>query len=65
MLIYDAVYSPGRFFAITELKTMLAHIVTNYDIKLEQDTYPKKMIVEANSIPNMTAKILFRRRTPS
>ncbi|PPQ77162.1 hypothetical protein CVT25_010790, partial [Psilocybe cyanescens] len=53
---------PGRFFAVTELKTMLAHIVTNYDIKLEQDEYPPKMVVEANSIPNMSAKIMFRKR---
>ncbi|KAH9474336.1 Cytochrome P450 monooxygenase 151 [Psilocybe cubensis] len=54
---------PGRFFAVTELKTMVAHIVTNYDIKLEKDDgYPKKLFFEQQSFPNMHAKILFRKR---
>ncbi|KAJ7660426.1 hypothetical protein B0H17DRAFT_832480, partial [Mycena rosella] len=26
---------PGRFFAATELKAMLAHLVLNYDVKAE------------------------------
>ncbi|PPQ96349.1 hypothetical protein CVT26_005033 [Gymnopilus dilepis] len=53
---------PGRFFAITELKTMLAHLVMNYDVKLEDDVYPSKLMMEANAIPNMSAKVLFRQR---
>lgn len=42
---------------------MVAHIVTNYDIKLEKDDgYPKKLFFEQQSFPNMQAKILFRKR---
>ncbi|KAF8145980.1 hypothetical protein K438DRAFT_1629082, partial [Mycena galopus ATCC 62051] len=26
---------PGRFFAVTELKAMMAHLVMNYDVKAE------------------------------
>lgn len=56
--------SPGRFFAVTELKTMVAHIVTNYDIKLEKDhEYPQKVFLEQQSFPNMQAKIMFRKRS--
>ncbi|PPQ94096.1 hypothetical protein CVT25_009247 [Psilocybe cyanescens] len=55
---------PGRFFAVTELKTMVAHIVTNYDIKLEKDhEYPQKVFLEQQSFPNMQAKIMFRKRS--
>ncbi|KAF8967505.1 cytochrome P450 [Flammula alnicola] len=53
---------PGRFFAMTELKIMMAHIVTNYDVKLEKDEYPPKMYMEANAIPSRSAKVLFRKR---
>ena len=29
-------YSPGRFFAVNELKALLAHIIITYDFKLEE-----------------------------
>ena len=41
---------------------MLAHLVMNYDVKLEDDVYPSKLMMEANAIPNMSAKVLFRQR---
>jgi hypothetical protein len=28
-------YSPGRFFAVAELKTMFCHLLMNYDVKFE------------------------------
>ena len=41
---------------------MLAHLITHYDFKLEDDVYPKKIIFEANTLPSYKAKVLFRRR---
>ncbi|KAG9308952.1 cytochrome P450 [Chiua virens] len=54
---------PGRFFAAAELKTMLAHIVMNYDLKLEENaTRPSSFRLAATVGANTTAKVLFRRR---
>jgi hypothetical protein len=54
--------SPGRFFAATELKLMMAHLITNYDFRLEKDEYPRKLIIESQSVPNYSVKVLFRKR---
>jgi hypothetical protein len=54
---------PGRYFATCELKLMLAHIIMNYDVKLEDDgVRPKDMWFMTTCVPNMNAKVLFRRR---
>ncbi|KAF8547708.1 cytochrome P450 [Imleria badia] len=54
---------PGRFFAGAELKTMLAHIVTTYDIKLEDDTTrPQSLRIGSSIGANPTAKVMFRTR---
>ncbi|TDL22831.1 cytochrome P450 [Rickenella mellea] len=54
---------PGRFFAANELKAMMAHIVLNYDVKMEVDgVRPQDMHFTFNCVPNPTAKILFRKR---
>jgi hypothetical protein len=31
-----SVYSPGRFFAVNEIKALLAHIIVTYDFKFEE-----------------------------
>ncbi|KAH0837779.1 cytochrome P450 [Lanmaoa asiatica] len=55
---------PGRFFAATELKTMLAHIVTTYDLKLEDNmTRPRSLYIGSVVGANSAAKVMFRRRT--
>jgi hypothetical protein len=55
-------YSPGRFFATAEMKTLLAHIIVTYDLKLEEG---KKVPRESN-IGNArilgNADVLFRKR---
>lgn len=57
--------SPGRFFAALELKAMLAHVVAEYDIKLEdgasrpQNTYIGPVILPAR------ANVMFRKRQKS
>ncbi|KAJ6559929.1 cytochrome P450 [Mycena capillaripes] len=54
---------PGRFFAATELKSMLAHIVLNYDVRLENEgVRPPDQLFDALRIPNQKAKVLFRKR---
>ncbi|KAJ6483217.1 cytochrome P450 [Mycena sanguinolenta] len=54
---------PGRFFAATELKAMLAHIVINYDIKAEvEGVRPPDMVFGTITSPNPTAKVYFRKR---
>ncbi|KAJ7058930.1 cytochrome P450 [Mycena amicta] len=55
---------PGRFFAVTELKVMLAHILQNYDVKLEQEgVRPHSEWFGTTCGANRSAKILFRKRT--
>ncbi|GJE92698.1 cytochrome P450 [Phanerochaete sordida] len=54
---------PGRFFAASELKTMLAHLVMNYDVRTETPgVIPPAMHVSNVVVPNRTAKVLFRKR---
>lgn len=58
-----AYISPGRFFAGNELKIIIAHILTNYDMKFEGDgTRPPNKWFGAAVLPDRGAKVLFRRR---
>ncbi|KAI0059971.1 cytochrome P450 [Artomyces pyxidatus] len=53
---------PGRFFAATELKTMLAHIVVSYDVKFEEgQEFPPDYFSEVFCVPG-PATIMFRKR---
>ncbi|KAI9568081.1 hypothetical protein HD554DRAFT_2102827 [Boletus coccyginus] len=53
---------PGRFFAASELKSMLAHVVMSYDIKPEDDkTRSKGLRAGLRVSPDPAAKIMFRR----
>ncbi|KAI6150271.1 cytochrome P450 [Pisolithus tinctorius] len=54
---------PGRFFAATALKTMLAHIVMLYDVKRGNDESQPDTLYAGDAIaPNPMTKIMFRRR---
>ncbi|KAJ3504346.1 hypothetical protein NLJ89_g7978 [Agrocybe chaxingu] len=54
---------PGRFFAASELKMMLAHIVVTYDVKLQQEgVRPPDLWVSSACIPNPGVQVLFRKR---
>jgi hypothetical protein len=45
------------------MKGMLAHIVTNYDIKLPNGSArPADIWFGASCIPNQSAQVLFRKR---
>ena len=57
------IYSPGRFFAANELKAMMAYIVMNYDIELEDKSgRPPNMYIGTATVPNPKAKVKFRAR---
>ncbi|KAJ7772406.1 cytochrome P450 [Mycena metata] len=54
---------PGRFFAATELKAMLAHLVVNYDIKAEvEGVRPPDAMVSLRITPSPSGKLCFRKR---
>ncbi|KAJ6631929.1 cytochrome P450, partial [Mycena sp. CBHHK59/15] len=54
---------PGRFFAATELKAMLAHVVLNYDVRLEHEgARPADRSFATIRVPNRNAKVWFRKR---
>ncbi|KAI0067894.1 cytochrome P450 [Artomyces pyxidatus] len=53
---------PGRFFAAMFLKTMLAQILVQYDVKLEDGQgFPPDTFFSAGCIPG-TARVMFRKR---
>ena len=55
--------SPGRYFAVVELKAMLAHILITYDIKMENEgVRPPDTWLASICMPNRAAKVLFRKR---
>jgi len=56
------VNSPGRFFAVNETKTALAHIVTTYDIKFEEGKgVPRDLFLSGLRYPG-NANVMFRAR---
>ncbi|KAJ7081018.1 cytochrome P450 [Mycena epipterygia] len=56
---------PGRFFAATELKAMLAHLILQYDVMLDSadGKRPPDQSIASAWIPNRTASVWFRRRS--
>jgi len=53
---------PGRFFAVNEVKALLAHIVVTYDFKFEEGKgAPPDLCIGAARIPG-SANVLFRVR---
>ncbi|KAF8844228.1 cytochrome P450 [Paxillus ammoniavirescens] len=54
---------PGRFFVATELKSMLAHVVLSYDVKLEDNaTRPRSLHIGTHIAAHPTARVMFRKR---
>ncbi|KAH9036352.1 cytochrome P450 [Lactarius pseudohatsudake] len=53
---------PGRFFAVNEVKALLAHVVVTYDIKFEEGTEaPRGFIINSIRMPGK-ADAMFRKR---
>ncbi len=54
--------SPGRFFAVNEVKAILAHILVTYDIKFEEGRRaPRSLIINSVRVPGK-ANAMFRKR---
>jgi len=54
---------PGRFFAAAEIKLMVAHVVMEYDMKLDPEGIrPNDALFGLTRTPNPTAKVWFRKR---
>ena len=57
---------PGRFFAMNELKAMMAYVVMNYDVRTEKEgVRPPNYDAGLSVLPNPMAKVLFRKRVSS
>lgn len=53
----------GRFFAATELKAIMAHVVLTYDVKAEvEGVRPPDNVFGTRISPNATGKVQFRKR---
>ncbi|KAH9047275.1 cytochrome P450 [Lactarius hengduanensis] len=54
--------SPGRFFAVNEVKTLLAHVIVTYDVKFEEGKQaPRSLHIGSMRMPGNT-NAMFRRR---
>ncbi|PPQ64529.1 hypothetical protein CVT26_002068 [Gymnopilus dilepis] len=53
---------PGRLFAATVLKTMLAHVVMHYDVRFESGVKPRDVFVGMNRLPDLDVRMLIRKR---
>ena len=54
--------SPGRFFAVNEVKVLLAFVLLKYDIKFKDGIRPADTCFMGQPVPHTTAEVLFRRR---
>jgi len=52
---------PGRFFAADIVKLLLAHMVVNYDMKLDGPR-PENLWVMTMCVPNLKGEVFFRKR---
>ncbi len=55
--------SPGRFFAVSELKAMLAYVLLTYDIMVPDGNRPQNWEIGIRTLPNMNANVMFRLRS--
>jgi len=58
----DGCFSPGRFFAVNEIKLMLAFTILRYDVKTVDGNQPPPTKFGAMVVPNRKASILYRKR---
>ncbi|KAK8021975.1 Cytochrome P450 monooxygenase paxP [Apiospora rasikravindrae] len=53
---------PGRFFAVDELKLIMAHVLIYYEVE-HIPVRPENVTISSTSIPSLTATIRFRSRS--
>jgi len=54
--------SPGRQFAVNEIKLMLAFTILRYDVKTSDGKRPEDFKMNWFLMPNQKAELVFRRR---
>lgn len=56
-------HSPGRFFAVNELKVIVSHIINEYDLKAETEgVVPDPVWFGTTPVPDSKAVVYFRKR---
>ena len=55
--------SPGRFFAINEIKLLLAFTLLRFDVKTKDGKRPPDAEFNRAAFPDMKAELLYRKRT--
>lgn len=60
--VLTGISSPGRFFAVNEIKLMLAFTILRYDIKTADGKPVAPIPLGGMILPNMKASILHRKR---
>lgn len=60
LMLFFAVRSPGRFFAVNEMKLIFADLLLRYDIKLAPGTAPRRTMFGNSFIPETKLKVLMR-----
>ncbi|TIC93455.1 Cytochrome P450 monooxygenase trt6 [Colletotrichum higginsianum] len=53
---------PGRFFAVAEMKIVLAHLLLNYDIEIKSGERPKTSYWGMAVVMDRNAKVLIRKK---
>jgi cytochrome P450 len=53
--------SPGRFFAVNEMKLILSTLIMRYDIKLVPGTKPESIFIGTLCLPDTKLKVLLKR----
>jgi len=53
---------PGRYFAVNQLKALLAHIIVTYDIKVENGEGLPRELQFSSPLSPKNAEVLFRKR---
>lgn len=54
--------SPGRFFAVNEMKLLMTELLMRYDVKLIPGTKPKRVQLGLVLFPEQKLRILVRAR---
>jgi hypothetical protein len=56
--------SPGRFFAVNELKALMGHVIMNYEVKFAQDRKgcPAPVWFSSVAAPDDTVELMLRKR---
>lgn len=60
--VFTLHHSPGRFFAVTEMKLIFAKLIQRYDMSLRPGEAPKEMLIATMAIPETKLQILFKVR---